>query len=368
MEGIECISMQIQNFQSQVIPVDYNPGLVPDLVSSVAARLELERPLRTAEVPNPKPGDVVVARVEEVNPVYPTLELGDGSEVHLRPGMVIVGALGTRRALHGFSGVVPNPLFVGQSIQLLNKGGVIGDCTAFHRDLEWPTLLTYLGTVVEGERAVNLKDAALPLAEGPLPAVPLVMVLGTCMNAGKTTVCRTIIDSFARRGFRVHAGKVAGVACRRDVNVMQKAGAAKVISFQDFGYSSSADVPSLVPVARSIVHYLADPKPDFVVLEMGDGIIGGYNVASLFSDAELFSRQVCMIVCANDLMGTWGALEWMRMAGYPASEHSVLVSGKVTDSCEGVKFIENNWHVAAANPFDSAGKLASFVLKSLRPC
>lgn len=360
--------MQVQNLQTLYSPMSFPVGQVPDQVSSVAARLELEDPIRTAEVPNPKAGDVVLARVEEVNPTYPYLELGDGSDVHLEPGMTLVGALGTRRALHGFSGVVPSPLYVGQSIQLLNKGGVIGDCTAFHRDLEWPTLLTYLGTVVDGDRTVNLKDAALPLAEGPLPQVPLVLVLGTCMNAGKTTVCRTIIDSFARRGFKVNAGKVAGVACRRDVNVMHQAGAGKVVSFQDFGYPSSADVPSLIPVARSIVHYLAEPKPDFVVLEMGDGIIGGYNVASLFADAELFSRQVCMIICANDLMGTWGALEWMRMAGYPAAEHSVLVSGKVTDSCEGVKFIEQNWQVAAANPFDSAGKLASFVLKSMRPC
>jgi hypothetical protein len=360
--------MQLQSFPNAYSQSDLLPTLVPDYVSSVASRLTFSAPLRTKEFANPKPGDVVLARVEEVNPGYPGLELPDGSEVTLQAGMTIVGALGTRRALHGFSGIVPSSLTIGQGFQLLNKGGVIGDCTAFHRDLEWPTLLTYLGTVVDGARPVNLKDAALPLVEDPLPKVPLVMVLGTCMNSGKTTVCRTIINSFAQRGFHINAGKVAGVACRRDINVMHRAGAEKVISFQDFGYSSSADVESLGPVARSMVHHLAQPEPDFVVLEMGDGIIGGYHVSSLFKDTELMNRQVCMIICANDLMGVWGSLEWMRQNGYPPEQHSILVSGPVTDSCEGVKFIENNWQIPAANPFDSAGKMGSFVLKSLRPC
>ncbi len=361
--------MQVERYQkTSFSPVPLPGGLAPDYISSCAANLSLRSPLRTAEIADPKAGDVVLARVEEVNPAYPALELPDGQDVVLEPGMTIVGALGTRKALHGFSGRVPNPLFVGQPIQLLNKGGVIGECTAFHRSLEWPTLLTHLGSVVEGDRPVNLKDAALPFVEGPLPNTPLVLVLGTCMNSGKTTVCKTIIESFAKRGFRITAGKVAGVACRRDLLVMRQAGSSKVLSFHDFGLPSSADVPSLVPVARSMIHHLAEPEPDFVILEMGDGILGGYHVSSLFGDRELFRRQVCMIVCANDLLGSWGALEWMRQQGVEPAESSILISGPVTDSCEGVTYIEQNWPAVAANPFDSAGKLCSFVMKNLRPC
>lgn len=360
--------MQLHSFPNSMATVNLAGDAPPDYVSSCAARLHLRPPLQTAEIANPRAGDVVLARVEEVNPVYPALELPDGTDIVLEPGMTLVGALGTRKALHGFSGRIPHPLFVGQTIQLLNKGGVIGECTAFHRNLEWPTLLTYLGTVIEEERPVNLMDAALPFVEDPLPKVPLVFVLGTCMNSGKTTVCRTIIEAFSKRGFNIHSGKVAGVACRRDLNVMESAGSGKVLSFHDFGLPSSADVPSLVPVARSIVHHLARPKPDFVVLEMGDGILGGYHVSSLFADQELLDRQVCMIICANDLMGSWGSLEWLRQNGIDTAQQPILISGPVTDSGEGVKFIENNWGVTAANPFDSSGKLCSFLLKSLRPC
>lgn len=340
----------------------------PELFSSAVGRVPLPTPLEVGETAVPRAGDVVLARVEEVNPVYPSLELADGEDVVLRPGRLLLGVLGTRRALHGFSGHIPHPLHVGQSVELLNKGGVIGECTAFHRNLEWPTLLTYLGTVLVDGKPLNIRDWSLPLVDGPLPEVPLVLVMGTCMNSGKTTVCKTIIEGFSRRGYTVNAGKVAGVACRRDLVAMSASGAPKTASFHDFGLPSSADTESLVPIARSLVHHLADPKPDFIVLEMGDGILGGYHVSSIFHDTELLNRRMCSVICANDLVGAWGALEYLRRSGIDPLEKPTLISGPVTDSGEGVRYIEENFGVPAANPFDSAGKMCSFVLKSWQAC
>ena len=127
-------------------------------------------------------------------------------------------------------------------------------------------------------------------------------------------------------------------------------------------------IASVVPVSRSIFHHLADPRPDFTILEMGDGILGGYHVSSVFADQEFLSRQICTVICANDLMGVWGALEWMKQHDFPFKQDSVLVSGPVTDSGEGIRYIERSWGVAAANPFDSPGKLSSFVQKRLSLC
>jgi hypothetical protein len=188
------------------------------------------------------------------------------------------------------------------------------------------------------------------------------------MNSGKTTVCKTIVETFSARGLAVHGGKVAGVACRQDLLALEQAGARKVFSFHDFGLSSSADLETLVPITRSMIHHLAEPKPDFIILEMGDGILGGYHVSSLFSDSELIERQCCLILCANDLMGTWGALQWLDQHDFSTTDHLVMISGPVTDSAEGVRYIEGNWHVAAANPFDSPGKIGSFIQRSLKRC
>jgi len=339
-----------------------------ELISSCARHVRLPQPLELGETPQPRAGDVVLARVEEVNPVYPNLEIAEGRDVLLKPGMTLIGALGTRRALHGFSGHVPDVLYIGQSVQLLNKGGVIGECTAFHRDLEWPTLLTYLGSILENGRPLNIRDTALPFTQNALPDIPVVLVLGTCMNSGKTTACNAVIEGFSRRGYTVHAGKVAGVACRRDLLSMERSGARKTASFHDFGLPSSADVESLIPVARSLVCYLAEPRPDFIVLEMGDGILGGYHVSSVLTDREFLDRCMCTVICANDLVGAWGALEYLRQTGIDPKERPTLISGPVTDSGEGVRYIEENFGVPAANPFDSAGKMCSFVLRSWQAC
>ncbi|MFQ5929852.1 MAG: hypothetical protein ACE5MK_09130, partial [Acidobacteriota bacterium] len=106
-------------------------------------------------------------------------------------------------------------------------------------------------------------------------------------------------------------------------------------------------------------------KPDFIVLEMGDGILGGYHVSSLFEDTDFLSRCVSMIVCANDLMGTWGALQWLSQLDH--TNTPVLISGRVTDSAEGVRYIEEKWNLPAANAFDSAGKICTFIQESLMP-
>ena len=341
--------------------------LFPDLIASAASKVALPDPLRIAATEVPHHGDIVLARVQQVNSAYPNLETASAREVPLREGNVMLGTLGVRRALYGFSGELPSRLDSGSPLHLLNKGGVIGECTAFHRALGWPARVEYLGTVMNNGRALNLCDGGLELKTGPLPETPLVLVMGTCMNAGKTAVCKQILSLFTERGFSLNAGKVAGVACFRDLAGMKQAGAKKVLSFHDFSLASTAQVSDLAPVARSLVHHLAESEPDFIVLEMGDGILGGYQVSSLFRDREFLERGLCIVLCANDFMGVWGSLQWMTQQGYDPREHPVLVAGPVTDSAEGIRYIEENLAVPAANVFDSGGKLCTFIRELLMP-
>ena len=50
--------------------------------------------------------------------------------VTLRAGDVLAGTLGTRRALRGYAGVVPSHIAVGDTIDVLNLGGILGKCTS----------------------------------------------------------------------------------------------------------------------------------------------------------------------------------------------------------------------------------------------
>ncbi len=339
--------------------------LKPDLISSSVGRVPLTTPLElTSEAP-PRHGNLVLVRVGKVSKKYSSVETTGGKETQLEAGKSLVGVLGTRRALMGFSGDVPDKLGPHEPLYVLNQGGVIGNCTGFHRELEWPTEVEYLGTLQNNGRTLNLGEFALPLIDERLPETPLVLVAGTCMDAGKTSVCKQLLTLFAEKNFAVNAGKVAGVACLRDLLTMKEHGANEALSFHDFGLASTAQLDSLVPVARSMVHHLSRSKPDFVLLELGDGVLGGYRVSTLLEDPHLMSRCVAMILCANDLMGAWGLLQWFSQQGLQMPR--VLISGRVTDSTEGVRYIEENWDLPAANAFDGSAKICTHVLESLMP-
>ncbi len=340
-------------------------GVAPDLIASVTFRVPLTGLLKVTQEIQGRQGDVVLVRVKTVNQEYSLLETRDGEEVPLHEGDLVLGALGTRKALQGFSGSPPSELVPGMELYLLNRGGVIGECTAFHRDLGWPTLVEYLGTVSHNGRPANLEDFALPLVDEPDSSVPVVLVVGTCMNAGKTTVCKELVKLFGKKGFSVNAGKVAGVGCLRDPIVMKESGAGQTLSFQDFGIPSTAHVESVAPIARSMVHYLSESKPDFIIVEMGDGVLGGYQGASLFEDSEFMASCVAMILCANDLMGAWGGLQWLSQKDL--RKYPILIAGTVTDSAEGIRYVEENWDLPAGNAYDGAGKICTFVLESLMP-
>ena len=104
-------------------------NLEPDLISSSADRIPLPTPLQLTLDAPPKTGNLVLVRVKKVSSKYSSIEIANGEEVSLEPGKILVGVLGARRALIGFSGDVPEKLEPHMSLFVLNRGGVIGKCT-----------------------------------------------------------------------------------------------------------------------------------------------------------------------------------------------------------------------------------------------
>src|SRR5678816_1397292 len=98
---------------------------------------------------------------------------------------------------------------------------------------------------------------------------------------------RDRIKQATRAGLRVAAAKLSGVACLRDTLNMADHGALVTASFLDCGLPSTVGAGDLAPVAKAIIARLNEDSPDLIVLELGDGILGGYSVESLFDDAEL---------------------------------------------------------------------------------
>jgi len=336
-----------------------------DKIASATVNLDLEHELVvTTELghgKNPAAGDVVVVRALTENATYGSLELVTGRMARINPGDIIAGVLGNRRALKGFVGDVPETLSAGDKLHLLNMGGLIGKCLGHHHSLSSAIEVQVIGMPVREGRVINIREGAIAPKEQLSTNVPLVIVAGTCMNSGKTYAATEIIKQLARAGLRVAAGKLSGVACLRDTLNMQDHGAIGTLSFLDCGLPSTVGLPSLGPYAKGIVDRLSLTDPDAIVLELGDGILGGYSVDTIFEDRELMEHAAAIVFCASDFVGAWGGRELLASRGVRPD----VISGPVTDSRMGAEFIEQQLGIRAANATGDGDRLAEIVREKL---
>lgn len=342
-----------QMFGAEVLVVEV------DKMGSATSPLGLARVLAVAGAERrARVGDAVVVRALTDSATYGQLELPSGRLAKINPGDVVAGVLGCRRALKGFVGDVPETVKAGDRLHLLNMGGVIGRCTGHHSSLSDAIEVEVIGFVYDEDlRARNIKDGALPLREHLGETAPLVVVAGACMNSGKTFAAAEIVRRATRSGLRVAAAKLSGVACLRDTLNMADHGAIATASFLDAGLPSTVGVGDLAPVAKAVLARLSESSPDLIVVELGDGILGGYSVESVFEDEELRAATTALVFCASDYVGAWGGIELFRRRGMEVD----LVAGSVTDSRMGEEYVETELGVPAANARRDGARLFELV-------
>jgi hypothetical protein len=318
-----------------------------DKIGSATSPLNLAKTLGiVSSCESPRAGDVVVVRALTDSATYNMLELPTGRLAKINPGDLLVGVLGRRRALKGFVGDVPSSVSVGDELHLLNMGAVIGCCTGHHSSLGDAIRLEVIGFVSDHDGHIrNISDAALAPKASLGDSAPLVLIAGTSMNSGKTYAATELIKQATRAGMKVAAAKLTGVACLRDTMNMADHGAVATASFLDCGLPSTVDVGDLAPTAKAIIARLNEINPDLIVIELGDGILGGYSVDTIFDDSELRDATAALIFCASDYVGAWGGIELLRRRGVSID----VISGSVTDSRMGEDYITREFNVPAAN-------------------
>jgi hypothetical protein len=327
-----------------------------DKIGSVTLHADLPREVELSDRTEPKQGNVVVVKALQDKSVYDQIELVNGRQAKMSKDDVIAGALGRRRALHGFVGELPETLKVGDRVHVLNLGGVIGVCISGSPIVGKPLLCEVMGSVVRDGKIVSI-SRDLPPPPERLPDVPLVLVEGTCMSSGKTAAAATICGKLNQRGYRVNGAKLTGVACQRDLLNMEDYGAHRTMSFLDMGFPSTVGVANISGVARTLLAELASDKPDVIVAELGDGIIGYYGVADILKDQEILAKAKAHVMCANDLVGAWGAVELMKSWGIEID----VLAGPATDNEVGEGYAMKELRIPAANARHNANKLADIV-------
>jgi hypothetical protein len=297
-------------------------------------------------------GYVLAVRILEDKATYNTIEDTSGRMLALRAGDALAGVLGTRRALRGYAGVVPSRIAVGDTVEVLNLGGILGRCTSVNPEIGPPFKAEVLGAILAfpelGDRVgrpAHIKDRAVPPADTLEARVPVVYVAGTCMNAGKTVAATELVRGLTRAGLRVAAAKLTGVSLMRDALSMLDAGAIAALTFNDVGIASTHPGVT-VATAKGIFNRLAVSKPDVVVAELGDGILGEYGVQDILHEPELMRVGAAYVMAAPDPVACWGAVELMRR------EYTLpitAITGPATDNEVGQLYIRTGLGLPAHN-------------------
>ncbi|HEX9929543.1 MAG TPA: hypothetical protein VGB02_13480 [Pyrinomonadaceae bacterium] len=318
-----------------------------DKIGSAASLLRLTKKVAIVkDLSEPRVGDAVVVRALSESVTYGNLELPSGRLAKINRNDVLLGVLGKRRALKGFVGDVPESVKAGDKLHLLNMGGVIGICKGHHSSLSDAIEVEVLGVACDEIGTVlNIADNALPPTDFLEKSAPVVIVAGTCMNSGKTVAATEIIKQAAHAGLKVAGAKMSGVACLRDTLNMQDHGAIATASFLDCGLPSTVDAGDLSPVAKAILNHLNSFEPDLIVVELGDGIVGGYAVDSVLQDAEIKSATSAFVFCASDYVGVIGGIAVLKNLGIEID----VIAGSVTDSQMGEDFVQNQFGINAGN-------------------
>lgn len=341
-----------------------------DKIASVAQHNDLGADIRLSSDIPCEEGVLVAVRVQNNKSRYNQLELTSGRMATVTQGDIVVGALGHRKALRGYSGHLPTKLKPGDTIQLLNIGGVLGICDSANPDVGPPFECEVLGTVLSfpylGERiGVPARAGADTLdADGTLDTngVPVIAMAGTCMDSGKTAAACAIVGRLRHLGFNVAACKATGVSLRRDVLAMQDAGASDTMIFSDFGIvaTTALNGPALT---RALLTRLAKKSPDVIVLELGDGLLGAYGVEAILSDAAIRNALTAVVLCANDPVSAWGGAKILRndFAIEPA-----VVTGPATDNDVGIQQIDERLSLPAINALSSGVALGDLIAGLLK--
>jgi hypothetical protein len=283
----------------------------------------------------PRPGDVVLARVVTIGQ-HKRLESPTSRRQILFEGDEIVVSYGSRYAADQFLAVLPDDL---GPCHLAAAGGLASRVVDQHADVKDATVIEPVGLLATDDGVVNLAAFAphpvrsAALATGAASRVPVVAVVGTSMNSGKSTTLACLARGLSAAGLTVHAGKVTGTGAGNDAHHFTDAGADRVVDFTDFGHPSTFGLPfhDVRDVFATMADVLASPAehgaPDVVLVEIADGLYQG-DTSRLLTDDAFRSVVDRVVFAAGDALGASGGIAALRALGCEPS----VVSGVLTGS------------------------------------
>lgn len=247
----------------------------------------------------PKAGDVALFQVQSIGK-HDSIQNTTGNNSYLFEGDQFLGVFGSRYATEQFEGYVPESPEL--ELEILGKGGVVGKLVSMHVKLQdaGPTIVKLVGFAVDAKgKVVNsiYNNKAQVLFRGTKNTnFQTILSLGCSMDSGKTTTAAYLCRSLQKKGHRVAFIKLTGTYYTRDRHFVNDCGADYAIDFGMAGYPSThlLEIHELLNLYQFLIDDVARQQPDYVVIEIADGIL--QRETEMLLNHKSFASQVDDVV------------------------------------------------------------------------
>ena len=283
-------------------------------------------------------GDYVVCEVVgRPGPLY-QIERPSGRMCQVFDGDFIVGAFGVRAAtLEGVGGWQD----IGEdgALHALTGAGLFGKATSVSPLLPPLMELQYKGHATRDGK-LTMKGFCPPVDILPLN-IPVILLIGTSMSAGKTTSGRVIVHELIQLGLKVAAAKLTGAARFRDMLSWKDAGADQVFDFVDVGLPSTVCPPDeFAGALEQLLSKISNTGADVLVAEAGASPLEPYNGSVAM---EMIDQDVKMLVLsASDPYAVLGVQ-------HAFSRKPDLVCGPASNTEAAIELVDKLCGVPALN-------------------
>jgi hypothetical protein len=287
-------------------------------------------------------GDYVVGEVASPPSRLSQIELTSGRMVEVVEGDLIVGAFGVRyatlEAVGGWQGIGHDRM-----MEALTGAGLFGKATSRSILLSPLVSLAYKGHVLIRKKKATMRDYAPEIPERKF-GLPVVLLVGTSMSAGKTTSAKVIVRLLREAGLAVVGAKLTGAGRYRDILSMRDAGAEHIFDFVDAGLPSTV-VPEKEyrQALRRLLSRIATADADVLVAEVGASPLEPYNGAAAID--EIGPNVRCTVLSASDPYAVTGVTSAF-------GNRPDLVAGLATSTSAGIELVEKLSGIKALNVLD----------------
>ena len=281
---------------------------------------------------HPVAGDLAMFEIIEIGK-HQSVQSDSGRNVAIFEGDRIIAAWADRYATSQYEGYVPTEFH--EQYHILGAGGAIGIVKSQNAALDdiLPTTVKLIGYCCdENGKVINTKfykkerrtfNAQVP--EG----TKIILSIGATMDSGKTTTA-----AFTARGLKTTGKKVAfikftGTAYSKDKDFVMDCGADITADFSDMGFPSTymCDKGTLLDVYQSLLGILEPHKPDYIVMEIADGLLQRETAFLLQDKAFMSTIHKVVFSCGDSLSAIQGVSVLEKYGIQPA-----VISGRFTMS------------------------------------